>query len=389
MDQNETRKVILFVDMSRAYGRGLIKGFVKYSQMHGPWRIYHQFPSYSNKSVKEYDIEKFDIDGVFIADIYADVQNVQAIKDSGKVIIVKGVDQIIEGIPNVVSENEAIGRLAAEHFISKGFKNFAYCGFSGIKWSKMRGASFQNHLEAKGFSVAKIEFPEEALAVAQEENNIAQWIMDLPKPVAILASNDERGRQIVDICDKLTPYNVPSDIAVLGVDDDELVCEMTNPPLSSISRNFEKGGYEAAETMDRIFKGEKLDNAVMTVEPIQVVSRQSTDVVAVEDNVIAAAITFISRSYRQVISVEDVAKEVAVSRRSLERKFKSNIGRTVLEEIHRHKNEQVVKYLTETNMTIAQIARLLGFANPKSMGRAFKKERGISPQQCRYRFSKI
>jgi LacI family transcriptional regulator len=211
---------------------------------------------------------------------------------------------------------------------------------------------------------------------------LKKWLQSLPKPVAVLACDDDRGREVLEACQDAS-LAVPEDVAVLGVDNDELLCEISDPPLSSIALDTQRGGYEAAAALDRLMAGQPVSNRRILVEPTRVVSRRSTDVFALQDRPIAMAVRFINDHVRHSIGVIDVMRYVGLSRRTLEVRFRKVMGRSVLEEITRSRLERARHLLLETDLPIQAVAESVGLKDANYLARVFHRETGMSPTAFR------
>ena len=215
---------------------------------------------------------------------------------------------------------------------------------------------------------------------------MAHWLKSLPKPVGLMTCCDDCSQHIIEAC-KIAELHVPEQVAVIGVDNDELVCKLSNPPLSSIALNFERGGYEAAELLDKLMTGkEKMKNQLIKVEPTYPVSRQSTDILAIDDSDIAKAIRFIRQHCKEPIRVDNVVAAAALSRRVLEKRFQKILGRSVLCEIRRVRVEQIVRMLVGTNLPISQIASKLGYPSVDHIARYFRQEKAMTPLAYRKQY---
>jgi len=282
---------------------------------------------------------------------------------------------------NLVTDNVALGKMAAEYFLNHGFRNFAYCGFGGMYWSRDRGESFAKRIAKAGFTTHFYQYGQSQMrnksSKADNQALLAEWLKSLPKPLAVMACNDDRGQDVTEAC-KIAGLQVPYDVAVLGVDNDDLVCDLTNPPLSSIAVNNERAGYEAAELLDQLMSGKKPSKQVIVARPTHVVTRQSTDVFAAEDMEVGKALRFIHEHAKELIRVDEVVNAAALSRRVLERRFRQSLGRSILEEIRRVRIEQVIRLLIGTNMSISQIADALGYPGVEHIARYFRQEKGMS-----------
>ncbi len=260
--------------------------------------------------------------------IVRDVGVVEGLAHSGiPVIFAQHNKESYAPFPAIITESKAIGCMAAEHFLDRGFQNFAYCGLDDFAWSRGRGQHFSQRLAQAGFEVNIYRHPtsEESPSAhndRNEQNLIAEWLRSLPKPVAVMCCNDDRALQVIEAC-KQVNYDVPDRVSVLGVDNDVLVCDLADPPISSIALNTEGAGYEAARLLDRLMKGEPMAGQTIGVSPTHIVTRMSTDVLAVSDQDVSTALQFIRRNPNRLIQVNDVVEATNVSRRVLEKRFKS------------------------------------------------------------------
>jgi LacI family transcriptional regulator len=292
------------------------------------------------------------------------------------------IEDHIAGAANIIGDNAAMGAMAAEHLLDRGFRNFAYCGFEDMFGARSRGESFHRRITEAGFQTHVYKKPKPRGRRSWEDEQIfmADWLKSLPKPVGLMTCTDDRSQDVVEAC-KVAALHVPEQVAIIGVDNDELVCELSSPPLSSIALNTQRSGYEAAALLDKLMSRKKIKMADQTiiVHPTHVVTRQSTEILAMEDRDVAAAVRFIRRHAKEMIQVDDVVDTVAVSRRSLEQRFRRELGRSVLDEIKRARVGQVGRMLVETNLSVSQIALALGYTGVENIARYFRSERGMSP----------
>jgi LacI family transcriptional regulator len=200
-----------------------------------------------------------------------------------------------------------------------------------------------------------------------------------------MACNDDRGEWVIEAC-KIAGLSVPDNIAIIGVDNDQLICDLCSPPLSSIVMNVEKAGYEAAALLDKMMSGEKIHNSEIPIQPTHVAVRQSTDTLAINDSDVVAAIRFIRSHSKDVIQVNDVVNVVPLSRRVLEKRFRSILGHSIFDEIRRVRVEQIIQMLAETEMSVSEIAQVLGFPDVAHVSRYFSKEKGMSPLAYRKQY---
>jgi LacI family transcriptional regulator len=214
------------------------------------------------------------------------------------------------------------------------------------------------------------------------EEDVAHWLQTLPRPVGLMACNDTRGQQVLNACREVG-IAVPDAVAVVGVDNDELVCELCDPPLSSVVPNTRQIGYEAAALLDRLLRGEKPPRQLVWIPPLGIVTRRSTDILAIEDRDIAAAVRFIRDNACNGITVAEVVRRLPLSHATLERQFHRYIGRTPKAEIIRVQLERVKQLLAETNLSLKEIASQTGFTHTEYLSALFKSKTGQTPGQCR------
>lgn len=387
-------KVILLFDTSGAASRRTIQGIARYSSLHGPWVFFREPPFYMIANGKLKTIKNLpDLGDQQKADgIIAHIPYTR----NGSQFIPEGIPAIVSPYSirqfphfrNLITDNIALGQMAAEYFLDRGFRNFAYCGFGGMYWSRERGESFAKRLSRAGFKTQFYQYGQlwsKSKTRADNQALLAEWLKSLPKPLAVMACNDDRGQDITEAC-KIAGLRIPYDVAVLGVDNDDMVCGLTNPPLSSIAVNSERAGYEAAEMLDQMMAGKKTKKQVIVARPTHIVTRQSTDIFAVEDRQVNLALSFINENARKAITVDEVVSAAFSSRRVLERRFRRILGRSILDEIRRVRIEQVIRMLVETNMSISQIAMELGYPGVEHIARYFRQEKGMSPLAYRKQF---
>jgi len=372
-------KIVLLVETSREFGRGILDGIAKYSRINGPWSFFRYPPYYLQpddwKRVLSW-LRGLRADGV----VMRANQHVRDVVKLELPMIVLDVNEEIPGIANIVTNETAIGRMAANHLIELGFKRFGFCGFEDVLWSRKRCKSFCRTVRSSGYDCHMFQQPKPRTPRSgeKEQRSIRRWLESLPKPVGLMACNDDCAQHVLETC-KLSELKVPEQIAITGADNDRLVCELADPPLSSIALNTQKAGYEAARLMAKMLANKKIIASRITVHPTHVVKRRSTDVFAVNDNVVASAINYINQHANRVVSVEDVAAAVGLSRRMLHNRFKQAIGRSIHDEITRVRIQQVIRMLVETNMTVTEIALAMGYSGPEKLIRYFQRETGATP----------
>ena len=390
----DKRKVLLMMETSRKYGRSILRGISKYSRAFGPWIFYRQAPFYwdsENKNLTLNQLQNMELDGIVLRE-QRDSEMTENLLSLGIPVVVSPYREVFTGLPNIVTDDKAIGKMAADYLLNKGFKNFAYCGLgSRYYWSRERGESFTTSIEKAGFKTHTYEYEqlkaEHHLSWEKEQSILVDWLTRLPKPVGLMACNDDRSQYVLEAC-KIAGFNVPEDVAIIGLGDDDLVCDLSSPPLSSIALGTEKAGFEAAAMLDKLMSGQKVSIHNIVVPTLYVVSRQSTDILKINDPYVAQALQYIHKNaQKESIQVSDVLQAVPISRRSLYERFARTLGRSVHEEIKHVRVDQLARMLVDTNLPISQIASQLGCTDMKNLARYFKQAKGLSPLQYRKQYS--
>jgi LacI family transcriptional regulator len=291
------------------------------------------------------------------------------------------------GIPSVDVDHLAVGRLAADYFLNRGYRQFGYFGSHAAYHAQLRQESFREVIEKAGFqlSACHVEYlPRLPNRTSWKRHHaqVQQWLKKLVKPVAILADHDVAAHSLADMC-QLLGLRVPDDVAILGVDDDELECQLAYPSLSSVAIPAERIGYEAAAMLDRMLQGERITKDVLFLPPIRVVTRLSTSMFAVDEPMVTAALHYIRNHLSQPLKVSTIAAELVVRRRVLEQKFRLLLRRSVLAEIHHARVERVKGLLADSDMPMSQIAAEAGFSTPQRMATVFRKLTGQTPGDYR------
>lgn len=382
----EIPKIALLVETSRGFGRELLHGVARYARIHGPWS-FHITPGDFEQAVPK--MKQWGGTGI-IARI-PNERVAKAIIEANVPTIALGLtdeqqqpDNPLSQISELSSDAKEVSRLAAEHLLERQFRHFAYVGLEDRAWSRRRELAFTERLREAGFTpfIYRQPVKQRDRVWEKEQELMASWIQSLPTPLGLFACNDDRGRQVLESC-RLVGLHVPEDVAVLGVDNDDVFCELSDPPLSSVALNAETAGYRAAELLDGMMQGKIRKPRRIMVEAVGVVTRRSTEVIAVKDYDVATALQFIRREQGKGISVNRVAEEVAMSRRSLEKRFRETIGRTILEEMQLVRLERAKRLLLETTYSISKVAEISGFGSTGYFIQFFQKRVGKTPRKYR------
>ena len=301
----------------------------------------------------------------------------------------------LKGIPTVSSDHEAVANAAADELLGRAFRRFAFCGYPGLKHSDQRCHYFVARMAAEGcqtsvYQPSRFRRPANISATLNrgllDEEDVAAWLTSLPKPVGLMAPNDVRAQQVLNACARCG-IAVPDEVAVIGVDNDEVLCELSDPPLSSVDLGGQEIGRQAAMVLDQMINGQAAPTGHIRVKPRGVVARQSTDVLAIADPTVARAEHFIRLHACDGIGVEPVLEHVGLSRRTLERRFRKALSRSPSDEITRIRLNRIKELLQTTDFALAKIAELAGFRYVESMHYFFKENMGQTPGQYRKRES--
>ena len=379
-------RVALIYDATMAYDLQVIGGVAAYLQEGAKWNVHiedntlrpHQLP----------DLGAWEGDGI-IANL--DHPNVAVAITESKLPTVGfgsgyGWYAPESHIPYFFTNNLAIARLAADHLLERGFRHFAYCGYTRTAingWSEEREREFTERVKLRGFTCAIYGSRQRSnQSWAHIQKALCAWLVSLPKPVGLMAANDKRARQVLDAC-RVCGLQVPEEIAVIGVDNDEVLCRLSTPLLTSIEQGAARIGYEAAALLDRIMSGTGSAERRYVIDPEGVVTRLSTDVLPTEDPQVAKAMLFIREHACDGIKVPDVVAAAAGSRSGLEARFKNVLGRTLHTAIREVQLDRVKSLVTETNQAPKEIAASTGFKSVQHMSTLFKRAVGLPPAEYR------
>jgi LacI family transcriptional regulator len=371
---HRARRVAIFVETSNAYARGLLDGLSRYMAEHGRWSIY--WHEHAREDDAPAWLARWNGDGI-IARIESP-RTARIVLESGLPAVNVSRPHHARGVPCVETDDEAIARLAAEHLIERQFRSFGFCGFSDHEGSRIRVRHFKRFVEAAGGICSVFEVPKRDMHGAGWEKlqaETAEWLKALPKPAGVMACYDVRGRQTLDAC-RAAEIAVPDQVAVVGVDDDEILCRLADPPLSSVAPDTRRTGYLAAARLDALMSGRDTGPETLLVAPLGVVTRRSTDIFATDDALVAKAARFIRDHACKRINVEEVIRHVGVSRRVLEQRFRAIVGQSPHAQITRVRIDEVKRLLLHTKLSLGEIASRTGFEHVEYMSTVFKRKVG-------------
>jgi LacI family transcriptional regulator len=376
--------VALLIETSNAYARGLLRGIRAYIREHRSWSLY--VGEHRRGEPAPQWLKRWRGDGI-IARIES-----AAIADAVVAARVPAIDvSAARHVPDLLyveTDDAAIARLAAGHLLERGFRHFGYCGDPRFNWSNWREEHFRRQVTQAGFDCHAYRPSRNRRGTApwdRERADLRAWLRALPKPAGVMACYDIRGREVLDVCRQLG-ISVPDEIALIGVDNDDLICDLADPPLSSVIPDTRRTGYEAARLLDLLMAGQSELPLSHLIPPLGITVRGSTNVLATDDADVSAAVRFIRAHASEGIKVEDVLRAVPLSRRVLEARFEKLLGRTPHEEITRVQIERVKELLAETDLPLFAVAHRAGYKHVEYMSVAFKRETGVPPSHYRAGF---
>ena len=375
-------RVALWIESSMASGRQVLNGIAEYLHQTNFWSIYFEPGHYAQNIFPDW-LKHWHGDGIL-----ARIRNrkvAKMLRELGVPIVDLMGDLSSLGIPSVVVDHQKIAELAANHLWECRFRTFGFCGIRGAEWPKLRQEYFSEEIARFDCKLHTYWLPmrnNKTWSSNAERKRLSQWMLNLPKPVGIMACNDMAGQRVLEAC-RQAGVMVPEEAAVIGVDNDEAFCNISDPMLSSVVAGHEQVGFHGAELLDHLMQGKSPPCEPMVVGLPNLIVRQSTDVQTIEDRDLVVALRFIRENACSSIGVKDIANHVALSYSTLNRRFHHFLSRSINDEITRVRIERVCKLLTETQLTLSQIARVTGFANHEYLGTLFKSKMGTTPGQFR------
>lgn len=369
-------RVVVSVNSAVGYGRGVLSGVVAFNRMHPAWDL---------TIVPSWDIALSrlgtEIDGIIAQ---ADAEEAELVAREGMVAV--NVDDGCDRfpLPSVINDNHAAGELAAGHLLDRGFHHFGFHGEAGRYYSQQRLAGFASTLLQRG---AKLSLSPQAAGRNVREDDFADWLTSLPPATGVLACHDGAAHALVRAALRCG-RRVPEDLAVVGVDNDQMICEMGPVPVSSVVTASEQIGFEAAALLHRLLAGHgpRVDSP-MCVRPLGIATRRSSDVLAVDDPYVVAAMRYIRDHLAQRFGVDDVVASLPISRRYLENQFRRTLGRSPGEEIRRQRMDRACELLRTTDLSIGDVGRACGFHDVALFSHGFRQSMATTPtayrQACR------
>lgn len=379
-------RLLFITDFTEQFAYRFLRGILDYSQGTEHWVVCKMPPSYKRKLGMEGVVawaKEWRAD-VVIAQFDPE-DDVTLFRKNGIVAIAQDYISKFDSIPNITGDYALTGTMAADYFLSKGFTNFGFFGYNGVCWSDERCEAFRSRV--------KESCPEDVDFYMYDGQNIdnmwyydqselTDWLQTLPKPIAIMACDDNQGNILLQACE-LCGIHVPFDVAIIGVDNDEILCNMSNPSMSTINVDIERGGADTAAIAERMVKDPTYMGEDIVLKPLTVVERLSSSVFATNDKEVLMALRFIHANLDSKIIVTDVLDNVPMSRRLLEHRFKKMTGMTIYNYISIQRIERFAQLLLSSNDSISDIAARMDEFDTKSISRRFKEIKGCTPSEFR------
>jgi LacI family transcriptional regulator len=380
-------KIILLLDFAEEYSKCLLQGISRYSAENGHWS-FCRMPLYYRETLGTKGIldwaKDWRADGI-IGQLYNEMET--ELYQSPFPVIAQDFKERFRYLPNITGQYRETGKMGAEYFLKKGYTNFAFYGFNNIVWSRERAEGFESTVNQFGHQVHYFEHKKARSTDIwyYKSKSLSKWLKSLPKPIALMACDDNQGVHITEAC-KQNKIRVPQEVTVLGVDNDVMLCELSDPPLSSIVLDIERAGYDTARAMDLMITGRVKFYRNILVPPLKVVTRSSTDIYASRDENISNALDFIHKNIDQNLLVDQIVREVPMSRRSLEKRFVEVTGLPIYKYIFKLRIEKLAQKLVSSELSVFEIALEMGLPDSKNISRQFRQIMGCTPVEYRRKF---
>ncbi|WP_311436042.1 DNA-binding transcriptional regulator [Hoylesella timonensis] len=382
-------RLIFLSDFTEAYAHHLLQGILTYAKQKDQeaWVVCRMPPSYKEtygiKGVVEW-AKKWEANAIIGRFNHDD--DIDLFRRNGIIAIAQDFKRRFNNIPNITSNYHDTGRLAAQFFIEKGYKHFAFYGYKDTVWSDERCEGFYEGVKEAGYGKNFHTYTNQQLETLwyYDTTPLLNWLNQLPQQTAVFCCDDNQGNKITEIC-KSNRIQIPEHLAVLGVDNDTTLCELSDPPLSSIHLDIEAGGYETAELIMNLMKQKDFQPQDVIIKAISIINRASTNSFATNDMYINEALEFIHSNLDKALNVTDLVKKLPLSRRLLEMRFKKVTGRSVYNYIIYNRIEEFARKIHETDKPINEIATEMEFYNYSNLVQQFKQIKGCTPTEFRKR----
>ncbi len=382
-EANGLPHVAVCVDQFSSHGRGVMRGIARFVETHGPWSLF--IDPLADSRYPRGRSENWHGEGILT--YIHDAERAERLR-CGRIPTVEMFAYRTDGkLPLVAHDDFSVGQMAAEHLLDRHFRRFAFSGYAGQFWSDRRRQGFASLLSKAGCLDPACLFINRPGTLAEWEEvqqQLTSWIQDLPKPLGLMACSDHHAQRVLDACRRANLV-VPEEVAVIGVDNDEEICRLSTPPLTSVILDSERVGYESAKLLDALMRSraEADRQEPLLIAPLGVATRQSTEVTAISDPLVATAMRRIRERACLGLNVEELVKSLNTSRSIVYQRFHDLLGRSPHYEIQRVQLARVRGLLVQTSLPLKHIADLAGFSNPNYLSVAFKREMGVTPGEYR------
>ena len=378
-------RLLFITDFTESFAYALLRGIIRYSSQTEQWVVCRMPPAYKKqlgmKGVVKW-AKNWGADVVIGQ--FEENDKVSLFQKNGIVALAQDYKKKFTTIPNITADYIKTGRMAADLYLHKGFRNFAFFGYKGVCWSEERCEGFRGRIEEAGFGDHFYLYDKQVIDNLwyYEAEELRSWLISLPKPIAVMACDDNQGNALLEAC-KSAGVKIPSELSLIGVDNDEVICTMSDPTLSSIQVDIELGGFETARMASRMLKDPDFKGTDIVLQPKKIVHRVSTSAYATDDKEVLAALQYIRQNLNKKLSVNDILREVPLSRRLLEVRFKKVIGQSIYKYISQQRIGRFSEMLLDSNDPIQDIAFKLGEDDAKGICRRFKELMGCTPSEWR------
>jgi LacI family transcriptional regulator len=383
------KRVLILIDYSSEFSRGLLRGLIKYTKEVEPWILF-RLPLYYLKLHGKEGVVNWAKDWKADAIVAQwDVAGDTLLENLNIPVVLQNYNERSNYFSNLTGNYFETGVLAAKFFANKRFRNFAFYGIKDVVWSNERREGYRTEVEKLGgdfFCYETGTLNDDKWITEYADLEI--WLQSLPRPIALFACDDNFALHIAEVC-RMRNIDIPNDIALLGVDNDELICMLSDPPISSVVLDVEKGGYDTAKLLHKLIdnKLEKPFNII--INPIRIEARRSTERYVISNKYIKVIVQFITKNYSAKISIKELLELVPLSRRILEVKFKEEVGMSIYQFILSCRIDQLAYLLDTTNRNINDIAFQSGFQDVKNLSRIFKKFKGCTINEYKQRYADL
>ena len=381
-------RLIYLTDYSEQFPYRFLRGIYRYAQEHKQHWTVCRMPALLREQHPFDDLVEWAQEwhaDVVIGQFTPNV-DLQKFRKAGIIVMAQDFISPFPDVPNITAEYTAQGALAAERCVARGFRDFAFFGNNGMCWSDARRDAFRQYLEDAGFGDHVHIYNRQRIANTwfYRQDLLRDWLLSLPRPVGIFACDDNQASILVEACNALG-LNIPKDVAILGVDNDEILCNMSNPPITSIDVDIERGGYEAAAMAVQMKHDPGYQGNDIVLRALHIVTRESTNMITTKDVLVHDALTFIHSHPTAKITVADVLSHVPTSRRLLEQRFLKATGKTIYRYISEQRINYFARQLLETDEPVGNLAAMLDEPDPRALSRRFKALKGCTPREYRNR----